>query len=91
MCAPLNVGILGFGYAGATFHAPPIATVPRPRLAAIAGSDAANGDSDSVVCLAGALPEAAPGTVTIPSEWLDTLPQRDEIAGLADRLLGLAP
>ncbi|EGV19199.1 ADP-ribosylglycohydrolase family protein [Thiocapsa marina] len=48
------------------------------------------GDSDSVACLAGALLGAALGTAAIPTEWLDTLPQRDEIAGLADRLLGLA-
>ena len=47
------------------------------------------GDSDSVACLAGALLGAALGTAAIPTEWLDTLPQREEIAGLADRLLGL--
>jgi predicted dehydrogenase len=91
VCAPWNVCILGFGYAGATFHAPPIATVPGLCLAAIAGSDAAKRDSDSVACLAGALLGAALGTAAIPTQWLDMLPQRDEIAGLADRLLGLAP
>ena len=47
-------------------------------------------DSDSVACLAGALLGASLGTAAIPAEWLDTLPQREEIAGLADRLLGLA-
>ena len=47
------------------------------------------GDSDSVACLAGALLGASLGTAAIPQEWLDTLPQREEIAGLADRLLGL--
>jgi ADP-ribosylglycohydrolase len=47
------------------------------------------GDSDSVACLAGALLGAALGTAAIPTEWLDTLPQREAIAGLADRLLGL--
>jgi ADP-ribosylglycohydrolase len=49
------------------------------------------GDSDSVACLAGALLGAALGTGAIPTAWLDTLPQRDAIAGLADRLLGLTP
>ena len=47
------------------------------------------GDSDSVACLAGALLGASLGTGAIPAEWLDTLPQREEIAGLADRLIGL--
>ncbi|WP_040731349.1 ADP-ribosylglycohydrolase family protein [Thiocapsa marina] len=47
------------------------------------------GDSDSVACLAGALLGASLGTAAIPAEWLDTLPQREQIAGLADRLLGL--
>lgn len=41
MSAPLNVGILGFGYAGATLHAPLIAAVPGLHLAAIASSNAA--------------------------------------------------
>jgi predicted dehydrogenase len=35
---PLNVGLLGYGYASATFHAPLIAAVPGLRLAAIASS-----------------------------------------------------
>jgi ADP-ribosylglycohydrolase len=48
------------------------------------------GDSDSVACLAGALLGASLGTGAIPVAWLETLPQRDEIAGLANRLLGLA-
>jgi predicted dehydrogenase len=41
MSTCLNVGILGFGYAGATFHAPLIAAVPGLRIAAIASSNAA--------------------------------------------------
>lgn len=47
------------------------------------------GDSDSVACLVGALLGAALGMALIPTHWLDTLPQREQIAGLADRLLGL--
>lgn len=35
---PLNVGLLGFGYAAATFHAPLIAAVPGLRLKAISSS-----------------------------------------------------
>ena len=34
----LNVGLLGYGFASATFHAPLIAAVPGLRLAAIASS-----------------------------------------------------
>jgi ADP-ribosylglycohydrolase len=45
------------------------------------------GDSDSVACLTGALLGAALGEAAIPSEWLQTLPQRAEIAALADRLV----
>lgn len=48
------------------------------------------GDSDSVACLTGALLGASLGTRAIPSEWLETLPQRAEIAGLADRLVAQA-
>jgi len=38
MTAPLNVGLLGFGYASATFHAPLIAAVPGLQLTAISSS-----------------------------------------------------
>ena len=37
-------------------------------------------------CLTGALLGAALGEPAIPPEWLQTLPQRAEIAALADRL-----
>jgi ADP-ribosylglycohydrolase len=47
------------------------------------------GDSDSVACLAGALLGAALGTEAIPRHWLETLPRRVEIGGLADRLVAL--
>ena len=39
--APLRVGLIGYGYAGQTFHAPLIASVPGLRLQAIASRDAA--------------------------------------------------
>jgi ADP-ribosylglycohydrolase len=48
------------------------------------------GDSDSVACLTGALLGAALGTAAIPPDWLQTLPRRDEIADLADRLVAQA-
>lgn len=37
----VRVGLVGYGYAGQTFHAPLIASVPGLRLQAIASSDAA--------------------------------------------------
>lgn len=48
------------------------------------------GDSDSVACLTGALLGAALGTSAIPPDWLETLPQRAAITGLADRLVAQA-
>lgn len=44
------------------------------------------GDSDSVACLSGALLGATLGTAAIPHAWLATLPERETIAALADRL-----
>lgn len=38
MTAPLNIGLLGFGYASATFHAPLIAAVPGLQLTAVSSS-----------------------------------------------------
>lgn len=38
---PLNVAVIGYGLAGAVFHAPLIATTPEMRLAAIVTGDAA--------------------------------------------------
>jgi predicted dehydrogenase len=46
---PINVGIIGFGFAGRTFHAPVIRAVDGLRLVAIlqrSGSDAANAYPD---------------------------------------------
>ena len=37
---PLRVGLIGFGYAGKTFHAPLLRTTPGLELAAVASSDA---------------------------------------------------
>ena len=39
--AAVRVGLVGYGFAGQTFHAPLIASVPGLRLAAFASSDAA--------------------------------------------------
>ena len=41
MTSPLKVGIVGYGYAAKTFHAPLIATAPGLQLAAISSSDPA--------------------------------------------------
>ncbi len=38
--APVGVGLIGFGYAGRTFHAPLIGATPGLRLTAVASSDA---------------------------------------------------
>ncbi len=42
----LQVGLIGYGYAGKTFHAPLIAAVPELALAAVASSDAAKVHAD---------------------------------------------
>lgn len=44
--SPLKVGLVGYGYAGKTFHAPLIAAVPALELAAVASSDAAKVHAD---------------------------------------------
>jgi len=42
----LKVGLIGYGYAGKTFHAPLVAAVPGLELAAVASSDAAKVHAD---------------------------------------------
>ncbi len=42
----LKVGLVGYGYAGKTFHAPLISAVPELELAAVASSDAAKVHAD---------------------------------------------
>src|SRR4051812_16429792 len=42
----LKVGLIGYGYAGKTFHAPLIAAVPDLQLVAVASSDAAKVHAD---------------------------------------------
>ena len=42
----LKVGLIGYGYAGKTFHAPLIAAVPALQLVAVASSDAAKVHAD---------------------------------------------
>jgi predicted dehydrogenase len=42
----LKVGLIGYGYAGKTFHAPLISAVPSLELAAVASSDAAKVHAD---------------------------------------------
>jgi len=61
---PLRVGLIGFGYAGKTFHAPLIRTTPGLELAAVASSDAgkvraALGDGPAVLSSAHELVAAA--------------------------------
>ena len=54
MTEPLHVALLGYGYAGKTFHAPLIASVPGLRLAAVGTGDPAKVRAD--------LPDVATGT-----------------------------
>ena len=42
----LRVGLIGYGYAGKTFHAPLVAAVPALSLAAVASSDASKVQAD---------------------------------------------
>jgi len=44
--ARLRVGLIGYGYAGKTFHAPLVAAVPALELVAVASSDAAKVHAD---------------------------------------------
>jgi ADP-ribosylglycohydrolase len=44
------------------------------------------GDSDSVACLAGMFAGAAHGTASLPSDWLEVLPERNMIQALAKEL-----
>lgn len=62
---------------------------PTDLGVAVEKSARIRGDSDSVACLTGALLGAALGTVAIPTDWLDTLPQRGDITDLAYRLVAL--
>jgi len=43
---PLRVGLIGYGYAGKTFHAPLISAVPSLALVAVCSSDAAKVHAD---------------------------------------------
>ena len=58
MTEPLNVGIVGYGFATKTFHAPLIAGVPGLRLAAISSSDPAKAKADWPEVATEATPEA---------------------------------
>lgn len=49
-----------------------------------------DGDSDSVAAIAGLCWGAAYGLEGLPAAWLDALPARAELSGLADALLGWA-
>lgn len=67
MAEPLNLALLGYGYAGGTFHAPLIASVPGLRLAAVGSGDPAK--------VRAALPEVAVG----PVEEMPTRPGIDVV------------
>ncbi|QNM97571.1 oxidoreductase [Chitinimonas koreensis] len=58
MSQPLSVGLVGYGYAGRTFHAPLIAATPGLGLAAVASSQAAAVAADFPAARIHATPEA---------------------------------
>jgi scyllo-inositol 2-dehydrogenase (NADP+) len=58
MKPPLSVGIVGYGFASKTFHAPLITSVPGLQLAAISSSDAAKVHADWPDLPVDATPEA---------------------------------
>lgn len=53
----IGVGLIGYGFAGKTFHAPLIAAVPGLRLAAVASSDAAKVRADWPAVVVAATPD----------------------------------
>ena len=60
----LRVGLIGFGYAGRTFHAPLIGTAPGLELAFVASSDAGKVDA----AFGGAGPRVAPSPEALIAE-----------------------
>lgn len=58
MNVPLRVGIVGYGFATRTFHAPSVAAVPGLKLTAISSSDAAKVHADWPELVVEASPEA---------------------------------
>ena len=49
----------------------------------------AGGDTDTNGAVAGAVLGARYGASAIPERWLDVIPQRGRVEGLANRLVGL--
>lgn len=56
---------------------------------ALIASVSAGGDTDTNAAVAGAVLGARYGASVIPQRWLDSIPQRKRIVGLADRLLAM--
>ena len=50
----------------------------------------AGGDTDTNAAVAGAVLGARYGTSAIPDRWLECVPGRDRIEGLADALIALS-
>jgi predicted dehydrogenase len=58
MAVPIGVGLIGYGFAGKTFHAPVFAGIPGLRLAAVASSNPARVTADWPEVVVEASPEA---------------------------------
>ena len=81
----LNVALLGYGYAGKTFHAPLIAATPGLRLAAVASSDPAKVRAD--LPDATVLPDAAAVLAQADLDLVVIATPNDTHADLARRAL----
>ena len=57
---------------------------------ALVASVSAGGDTDTNAAVAGAVLGARYGTSAIPQRWMECIPQRERIEGLADGLLAMA-
>ena len=66
------------------------AVTPLDLEAALRHVVEAGGDTDTNAAVAGAVLGARYGTAAIPGRWLECVPGRDRIEGLADALIGLS-
>ena len=66
------------------------ATTPLNLEQALVASVGAGGDTDTNAAVAGAVLGARYGASAIPQRWLDCIPQRQRVTGLANGLLSLS-
>ena len=66
------------------------AVTPLDLEAALRRVVEAGGDTDTNAAVAGAVLGARYGAAAIPERWLECVPERDRIEGLADALIALS-